>query len=65
MSIISRLVNNSEPVPNPVADSQKLTTDELEFLLNCLKNTMLKGDQVEMFYNLVIKLQTQYIDQTK
>lgn len=65
MSIISKLVNNSKPVPNPVADSQQLTTNELEFLLNCLKNTMLKGEQVEMFYNLVIKLQTQYIDQTK
>lgn len=65
MSIISRMINNSEPVINPVTDNQKLTIDELEFLLNCLKNTMLKGDQIEMFYNLVIKLQTQYIEQTK
>lgn len=46
-------------------DPNELNTQELEFLLSMLKTSTLKGDQVEMFYNLVIKLQNQYILLTK
>lgn len=38
-----------------------LTKQELEYLLGLLKNTDLKGYQIEMFYSLVVKLQNQYI----
>jgi len=40
-----------------------LNKAELEFLLQFLKNADLKGHQVEMFYNLVVKIQNQYIQQ--
>lgn len=40
-----------------------LNKAELEFLLQFLKNADLKGHQVEMFYNLVVKIQNQYIHQ--
>lgn len=56
MSIINRIVPKKEQDPN------QLTQQELEYLLNTLKNTTLVGDQVEMFYNLVIKLQNQFIE---
>ena len=39
----------------------ELSKQELEYLLNLLKNADLKGYQIEMFYSLVVKLQNQYI----
>jgi CO dehydrogenase/acetyl-CoA synthase epsilon subunit len=42
-----------------------LSIEDLDFLLQYLRNADLKGYQVEMFYNLVIKLQNQYIEQSK
>ena len=48
-----------------VLDVNRLNQQELEFLLNTLKQTMVKGEHVEMFYNLIIKLQNQYVEQTK
>jgi len=46
-------------------DINKLTAQELEYLLTTLKSATLKGEQVEQFYNLVIKLQNQYITLTQ
>lgn len=59
MSIISKLVNTTPTNQN------QLTREELEFLLYVLKSTNIVGEQVEMFYNLVLKLQNQYVEQTK
>jgi hypothetical protein len=55
----TKTLNNSEPAQ----DLNKLTGSELDFLLRILKTCSLRGDQVEQFYNTVIKLQNQYIDQ--
>jgi hypothetical protein len=63
MGIINK--TNSQNIKTQVSDVNQLNTQELEFLLNTLKQTMILGEHVEMFYNLVIKLQNQYIDQTK
>ena len=62
MSIINRITGkqptqHTTQVPH---DVNKLTLQELEFLLNTLKSTTIVGDQVEMFYIMVIKLQEQY-----
>lgn len=62
MSIIDKIIPQNK---TQVSDINKLNMQELEFLLNTLKQTMITGEHVEMFYNLVIKLQNQYIDQTK
>jgi hypothetical protein len=43
--------------------TNQLNKAELEFLLKFLKNADLKGYQVEMFYNLVVKIQNQYVQQ--
>lgn len=45
-----------------IQDPNQLTGPELDFLLRTLKTCTLKGEQVEMFYNTVIKLQNQYLD---
>lgn len=58
MSLISKLVPNyTQQTPE---DLNKLDSQELEFLLRTLKSTQIVGEQVEMFYILVTKLQNQY-----
>lgn len=64
MSIVSKLVNKN-PISTPKFDANQLSKDEIEFLLTTLKSSTIVGEQVEMFYNLVVKLQNQYIEQTK
>ena len=63
MGIIKNIISKNNETQ--VSSVNQLDTQELEFLLNTLKQTMIKGEHVEMFYNLVIKLQNQYVDQTK
>jgi hypothetical protein len=49
-----------------VSQSQdELSLGELEFLLATLRNMDLKGHQVEMFYNLALKIQNQYLKKAK
>jgi hypothetical protein len=49
------------PEQSPNQNSKDLTIEEIEFLLMTLRESTLKGHQVEFFYNLAVKLQTQYI----
>lgn len=58
MSIINKIIPKTQ-----VSDINKLNMQELEFLLNVLKQSSIVGDQVEMFYNMVVKLQNQYLEQ--
>jgi hypothetical protein len=46
----------------PSRPESELNRVELEYLLRVLGNVDLKGKEVEMFYNLVVKLQQQYIN---
>jgi hypothetical protein len=63
------LVNGEQaktPFKNtPPISENDLSLSELEFLINTLKDIDLKGYQVEIFYNMVIKLQNQYIEKSK
>jgi len=61
MSIINKLTAAVTPAPDP----NKLSLEEIEFLLNSLKTVTIVGKHVEIFYNLVVKLQNQYIAQSK
>jgi len=61
MGIINKLTN----AITSTIDPNQLSPEEIEFLLNQLKSVTIVGEQVEMFYNLIIKLQNQYIEQTK
>jgi len=51
--------------PTQSASSSELELVELEFLLRILKDTDLKGHQVEVFYNMIVKLQTLYLQKAK
>jgi len=63
MSILSKIIGESK---QPAAETKnQLVQEELEFVLNSLKDVTITGSQVEMFYNLVVKLQNQYIEQSK
>jgi hypothetical protein len=57
MSILDKIISNKN---NVVIDPNKLNKQELELLLIVIKNTTIKGEQVEVFYNLIIKLQNQH-----
>ena len=61
MSMLDDLRNKFQPIEKPV-DDNKLSQQELEYLLTLLKNVNLRGEHVEMFYELVLKLQKQYLD---
>jgi len=44
-------------------DSDQLDIQELEFLLSVIKQSTFKGEMIEVMYNLVMKLQSQYMKQ--
>lgn len=44
-------------------DPDQLDIQELEFLLSVLKQSTFKGEMIEVMYNLVVKLQSQYMKQ--
>ena len=41
--------------------SNQLSKQEIELLLSLIKQTTFKGEHIETLYNLVLKLQNQYI----
>jgi hypothetical protein len=64
-SLFSKVSNQSNTHQESIQDPNNLTGPELDFLLRTLKTCTITGDQVETFYNVVIKLQNQYVNQTK
>jgi len=50
--------NNTNPAPQ-----NELNVKELEFLLLLIKQSDFKGEDVELIYNTVLKLQNQYLKQ--
>ena len=60
MSLIDKIVKKDT---TPVVDPTQLNTQELQLALTLLKQSTIKGEQVEVFYNLVVKLQSQYLKQ--
>ena len=45
--------------------NSSLSKQELEFLLVLIKQVTFKGENVELLYNIVNKIQQQYINQDK
>ena len=50
--------------PTPATDNQ-LSVQELAFILNTFKAATFSGEQIEFIYNLITKLQHQYIRATE
>ena len=61
------VIGNPSPTPKKTQKNSKnnLSKIEIAFILSTLKNTTFKGDNVELLYNLVIKLQKQYTELDK
>ena len=55
MAIISKLIKQDT--------STALTKQEIELLLDLIKKSTFTGESVEILYQLVLKLQTQYLNQ--
>jgi hypothetical protein len=56
--------NGENNPPNPTSEavfSNQLSKQEIELLLSLIKQTTFKGEHIETLYNLVLKLQNQYI----
>lgn len=58
MSILDKLKTTNNDNSN-----NQLTKAELELLLIIIKESTFKGEHVESLYNLVFKLQQQYLNQ--
>jgi hypothetical protein len=56
--------NASTPLPHSIENipfyGVELTDKEIEFLLVTIKNSLFKGEYVEILYNLTLKLQEKY-----
>jgi hypothetical protein len=63
--IANTLVQQPVQQDTTPTQSSELELPELEFLLKMLSNADLKGHQVEMFYNLIIKLQNNFLQKNK
>jgi hypothetical protein len=61
MGLIDKIRQN-QPEPQP---SNQLNSEELEVLLSLIKKSSFLGEDIEPLYNMVVKLQNQYIEQTK
>lgn len=57
--------NIALPKSNIPQDSTQLDSREIIFLLEVLKKSQFIGEQVEIVYTSILKLQNQYIAQTK
>ena len=56
MSILNKIVSKQS-----TEDPNKLTPQEIQMALMLLKQSTIKGEQVELFYSLVVKLQNQFL----
>lgn len=53
--------NSDQPQNNSLVPYSEFSPQELEILLIALKECNLKGSQIELFYNLVLKIQNKYL----
>jgi hypothetical protein len=56
---------NIVQAPVPVAVQNQLNAQELALLIGIIKQTSFLGEHIELTYNTIIKLQNQYLQQTK
>jgi hypothetical protein len=56
--------SNKSIVPTST-DPNKLEKDELELLLALIKRSQFLGEHVEIVYNMTVKIQNQFLEETK
>jgi hypothetical protein len=66
MSIIAKNISSQEINKNTqIPASNKLSKEELELLLALIKRSQFLGEHVEVIYNMVVKIQNQYLEGSK
>lgn len=65
LNLANLIVGNKQEQQKPPLSSEQLTTSEIEVLLSLIKRSTFLGEDIENLYNLVVKLQKQYTEQTK
>jgi hypothetical protein len=65
LNLANLIVGNKHQDIQKIQSSEQLSTSEIEVLLSLIKRSTFVGEDVENLYNLVVKLQQQYIEQTK
>lgn len=63
--ILKKVMASLKDVANKNDKKLDLTEEEIIFLLSTLKNSTFKGSQVEVLYNIALKLQNHYNNLTK
>lgn len=58
-------LENIIQAPAPVVIQDQLNAQELALLMSIIKQTSFLGEHIELTYNTVVKLQNQYLQQTK
>ena len=58
MSLLDK-ITPAKPTPD------KLEKLEIEFILNTIKDSTFKGEDLDMLYKVVVKLQNQYVNLNK
>lgn len=64
MSLITKIVGASAQ-PTPISNPNDLTKQDIEVLLTLIKQSSFQGESLELLYNLVLKLQNQYVSLDK
>jgi hypothetical protein len=57
-------VSDKSAVPTSI-DPNKLEKEELELLLTLIKRSQFLGEHVEIVYNMTVKIQNQFLEETK
>jgi len=63
MAIIDKLKRSNKEIKvnnPPLLSKDSLDQKEITIILNLIKNTSFRGDNIETIYGLILKLQNQY-----
>lgn len=62
MGILNRKPQNIKEMGSSLNEELSLSKYEIEMLLTMIRKNMFVGEQIEPLYNLIIKLQKQYLN---
>lgn len=62
MGILNRKPQNIKETGSSLNEELSLSKYEIEMLLTMIRKNMFVGEQIEPLYNLIIKLQKQYLN---
>lgn len=65
MGLADKIQNKNQPIKAGSPDLISLDKGETEFLLRLIKNSQFRGEDIELLYNLILKIQKVYISYNK